>query len=194
MKTIFLSYRTDDSVHATMAISDRLAGHFGRERVFRDHDSLRVGTLYPRRIRSALERSDVVLAVIGPRWLESRDGRDRRRIDDPRDWVRVELRMAFRQEIPVVPVLLDGTPLPAREQLPEDLGLLPLSTFHQVRHQSWAADLQALVEKLDPDATVPPPAGASNVQHTTVGGNGVAYVSQNGSQVIKTHGRDGARG
>ena len=187
MRTIFLSYRTDDSVHATMAISDRLVAHFGRDSVFRDQDSIRIGTLYPRRIRRALERSDIVLAVIGPNWLDARDSRGRRRIDNPRDWVRTELRMAFRREIPVVPVLLDRTPLPEAEQLPADLRQLPLSTYHLVRHQSMAADLDALIEKLGPataaPAAAPPPAVPSNVQHTTVNGNGVAYVSQ-GSQVI----------
>jgi hypothetical protein len=196
MRTIFLSYRTDDSVHATMAISDRLVAHFGRESVFRDQDSVRVGMLYPRRIRRALERSDIVLAVIGPHWLDARDDRGNRRIDDPRDWVRTELRMAFRREIPVVPVLLDRTPLPVAEQLPVDLRQLPLSTYHQVRHQSMAADVQALVEKLDTAAGVPaagpPPAVPSNVHHTTVNGNGVAYVNQGGSQVIN-NGQDGTR-
>jgi hypothetical protein len=196
MKTIFLSYRMDDSVHATMAISSLLADHFGRDHVFRDCDSLQIGSLYPRRIRRALERSDIVLAVIGPHWLEASDDRGRRRLDDPRDWVRTELRMAFEREIPVVPLLLDRTPLPDQEQLPEDIRLLPLSTFHQVRHQSLTADLQALVERLDPAAGVPAtnaaPSPLSNAQHTTVTGNGVAYVSQNGSQIINNlHRQDG---
>jgi hypothetical protein len=123
MTDIFVSYRTDDSAHAAIAISDQLARYLGRAHVFRDRDSL-----YPRRIRRALERSATVLAVIGGHWLDARDARGRRRIDSPGDWVRLELRMAFERAIPVVPVLVDQTPLPTRSQLPEDIQLLSLST------------------------------------------------------------------
>lgn len=196
MNRIFLSYRADDSADATMAISDRLAHHFGRDQIFRDQDSLRVGMLYPRRIRRALERSDTVLAVIGPRWLDTRDHRGRRRVDDPRDWVRTELRMAFEREIPVVPVLLDQTPLPTRDRLPGDLGLLPLSTFHRVRSRSLTADVQALIGKLDPLGNQGGPGrhpAAPNTQYTVVDGQSVANVNQNGTQIVNWQGHDGTR-
>jgi hypothetical protein len=180
MTELFLSYRTDDSVHATMAMSDQLADHFGRTHVFRDHDSLLLGMVYPHRIRRALERCGTVLAVIGPHWLSARDARGRRRIDNTRDWVRTELRMAFEREIPVVPVLLDGTPLPTRQQLPGDIGLLSLSTYHQVRHQSFADDVRTLIEKLGGQIEKTPPATYTQISHAERGG--VIYSTQNGNQ------------
>jgi hypothetical protein len=148
---LFVSYRIDDSVYATGAISDRLAQFFGRENVFRDRDTLALGAMYPKSIRRALERCDTVLAVMGPSWLEIRDGSGQRCLDNPQDWVRTELRMAFERDIPVVPVLLDATPLPDPGRLPADIAALALCTFWQVRHQSFESDVRGLIEGLTRD-------------------------------------------
>lgn len=144
---VFVSYRIDDSVYAATAVADRLAQALGTANVFRDRDALAPGELYPERIRRALERCDVVLALIGPSWLDIEDGSGRR-LDDPRDWVRTELRLAFERGIPVVPVLLDDTPLPEPRRLPADISALSLSTFWQVRHLSFGSDVRGLIDKL----------------------------------------------
>ncbi|MGB3441511.1 MAG: toll/interleukin-1 receptor domain-containing protein [Actinophytocola sp.] len=145
---LFVSYRIDDSVYAAAAIADQLTKVFGAENVFRDRDALALGELYPKKIRRALERCDIVLAVVGPSWLDVRDSAGQRRLDDPDDWVRTELRMAFDRDIPVVPVLLDGTPLPDFGQLPADITALTLSTCWQVRHQSFESDVRGLIDRL----------------------------------------------
>ena len=145
---LFVSYRTDDSVYAASAIADRLGRAFGVENVFRDRDGLALGAIYPMKIRRALERADTVVAVVGPSWLEARDRAGRRCLDNPQDWVRMELRMAFERGIPVVPVLLDETPMPERGRLPADIAALALSTFWQVRHQSLESDVRGLVDGL----------------------------------------------
>jgi hypothetical protein len=184
---LFVSYRVDDSVHATIAIADQLARHFGAGNVFRDRDSLPLGALYPRRIRRALERCDTVLAVIGPQWLEARDARGARRLDDPQDWVRTELRMAFQRGIPVVPVLLDQAELPGRSRLPADIHLLSLSTYWQVRSQSFASDIRGLIDHLVPmdgQSPSPQPEAPHNVQHNSSSGNSWIVASQGGSQII----------
>jgi hypothetical protein len=193
MTEIFLSYRADDSVHATMAISDLLAHHFGREHVFRDRDSLVLGGIYPRRIRRAVEHADVVLAIVGPHWLGALDGHGRRRIDDHRDWVRTELRMAFARAIRVIPVLLDEVALPDRAQLPDDIGLLCLSNYWRIRHESFDADVRGLIAKLDPAAdgnrgdtggpAAEERASRHNTQHNSATGGGTIYANQ-GTQNI----------
>jgi hypothetical protein len=193
---LFVSYRVDDSAHATIAIADQLARHFGAGNVFRDRDSLPLGALYPRRIRRALERCDTVLAVIGPHWLEARDAQGARRLDDPKDWVRTELRMAFQRGIPVVPVLLDQTGLPGRTQLPADIHLLSLSTFWQVRSQSFASDIRGLIDNLVPlDGAGPSREPAAevprNVQHNTSTGDSRLFANQGGSQTINVTDTDG---
>jgi hypothetical protein len=145
---LFVSYRIDDSVYATAAIAERLVRVFGDENVFRDRDALALGAVYPQKIRRALERCDTVLAVVGPSWLEITDSAGQRRLDDPQDWVRMELRMAFERGIPVVPVLLDDTPLPDFRRLPADITQLTLSTYWQVRHQSFESDVRGLIDGL----------------------------------------------
>jgi hypothetical protein len=145
---LFVSYRIDDSVYATAAIADRLGQVFGPENVFRDRDALALGAIYPTKIRRALERCDTVLAVVGPSWLEIRDSSGQRCLDNPQDWVRTELRMAFERDIPVVPVLLDDTPLPDPRRLPADITALSLSTYWQVRHQSFESDIRGLIDGL----------------------------------------------
>src|SRR5262249_37811073 len=114
----------------------------------------------PATIRAAVERSRVVLAVIGPHWLTATDASGRRRIDDPRDWVRQELETAFRNGIPVVPVVLDGACLPAPQLLPADVRTLALSQRVQVRRQALRtalADLASQLERVIPELAPSPP-------------------------------------
>lgn len=152
---LFVSYRIDDSVYAAAAIADRLTQVFGAENVFRDRDALALGEIYPKKIRRALERCDTVLAVVGPSWLEVRDSSGQRRLDNPQDWVRTELRMAFERGIPVVPVLLDDTPLPDPRRLPADIAALTVSTYWQVRHQSFDSDIRGLIDGLTLGESLP---------------------------------------
>lgn len=180
MRRIFLNYRIKDSVHATAAISDLLAQHYGQDNVFRDRDSLPLGAAYPRRIRRELERADVVLAVIGPSWLTIRTKDGERCLDDERDWVRTELRMAFERDMQVVPVLLDDTPLPGRSQLPADIALLSLSMYWQVRHRTFGADVRGLIAELDGERTKPPEREQT--------GNRVSNTATKGGTVFSSHG------
>lgn len=183
MRRIFLSYRINDSVHATASIADLLARHYGRENVFRDRDSLPLGAIYPRRIRRELERADVVLAVIGPSWLTA-EKNGVRCLDDERDWVRTELRMAFERGIQVVPVLLDNTPLPAREALPADIGLVGLSMYWQVRHRTFESDVNGLIANLEGGQAAPPAAEPGPRQYNTATGGGNVYANQGGAFTI----------
>lgn len=191
MTGIFLSYRTSDSAHAVKTIADRLAAHFGREQVFRDQDSLALGSLYPQRIRAAVRRADVVLAIIGPNWLDARDPLGRRRIDSGRDWVRFELRTALDLGIPVVPILLDGTPLPDKGDLPRDLGRLSVCTYWPVRGRTIESDLAGLIARLEAMLPGPPPprrpaarGGDQQVNLATEGST--VYSVQGGNQIFGT--------
>ena len=177
---LFISYRIDDSAYAAGAVADRLAARFGKTHVFRDRDSLSLGSMYPKKIRGALDKSDVVLAVIGPSWLDIRDRVGRRRLDDPRDWVRTELRMAFEREIPVVPVLLDHTPLPEPDRLPADLAPLSRSTCWYIRGETFESDVRGLIDGIvdltGSSAAPSQPTGTSTQNtHASDRGQVVAY-------------------
>ncbi|MFG1641287.1 toll/interleukin-1 receptor domain-containing protein [Amycolatopsis sp. NPDC049252] len=179
MINIFLSYRADDGVHASARISRMLAEHFGRDRVFRDHDSLELGSRYPDELRGALTRADVVIAIIGPNWLGARRGVSSRCVDDPRDWVRTELRTAFESRRRVVPVLLDDVPVPAHDELPPDIAEVSRLTYWRVRNRTLDADVHALIRLLDPSAVEDPPdAGHRAGTQVNYGMGGVLYANQ----------------
>lgn len=146
--SIFVSYRTEDTVYAVRDIVERLVRRFGRNRVFRDQDSVPLGAQYPDSIRAALQRCDLMLVIIGPHWLASLNGEGVRRIDGERDWVREEVRTAFQRGIPVIPVLLDDTALPRTDQLPSDICKLATATAWRVRNQSLKADVDHLIARI----------------------------------------------
>ena len=122
MAKIFLSYRREDSAGVAGRIYDRLRGHFGPDSVFFDVDSVPLGVDFQEHIESVLSHCDVFLAVIGPDWAgQINTGR---RIDDPEDWVRIEIEAALKQGLPVIPVLIDHTRMPSKADLPPSLARL----------------------------------------------------------------------
>ena len=107
MAKIAISYRRSDSQDITGRIFDRLAQHFGKETVFRDIDSMEPGVDFRDQISKALTTSDVLLAIVGPKWLGLGEG-TRHRIQNEDDPVRVEVETALTRKIPIVPVLVGG--------------------------------------------------------------------------------------
>ena len=94
MAKIFISYRRQDSAAMTGRIYDRLRLHFGDDAVFMDIDNIPFGVNFRKHIDSAVSNCDVVLAVIGTKWAGETDAR--RRLDNPRDFIRIELESALR--------------------------------------------------------------------------------------------------
>jgi hypothetical protein len=164
MGGVFINYRTVDDPLGAALIHDRLASRFGRDNVFRDCVSLTPGAHYPSAIRSALENSAVLVAVIGPRWLTLTDGDAVRLIDRDTDWVRTELVVAFGSGIPVLPVLLKDTPdnatMPTMDELPADIR--PLATLQavEISQRRLGDDLDRLVAAVARIGPVPTPSGS----------------------------------
>jgi formylglycine-generating enzyme required for sulfatase activity len=103
-------------------IYDRLRTHFGEDALFIDMDSIPYGVDFREHIAQAVDKCGVMLAVIGPNWSgKSESGR---RIDDARDFVRIEVEVALQRRLPVIPVLIDRTPMPAESDLPPSLSAL----------------------------------------------------------------------
>lgn len=117
---IFISYRRADSSWFARWLAERLAGQFGDDAVFQDVESIRPGDDFAAKIEAGIGSCAVLLAVIGPRWLaeESDAGR---RLDDPQDWVRLEIESALRRGILIIPVLVDGARMPSASELPPSL-------------------------------------------------------------------------
>src|SRR4030095_13673989 len=117
---IAISYRREDSLPITGRLYDHLQAKFGKHNVFMDFDSIPPGVDFREKIKETIERSSLVIAVIGPRWFgEQGDGS--RRIDDPIDVVRLELEHAASRGIPIIPLLVNNTTMPRPDTLPSTL-------------------------------------------------------------------------
>jgi tetratricopeptide (TPR) repeat protein len=117
---IAISYRREDTLPIAGRLYDRLQTDFGKGNVFMDFDSIPYGVDFREHIKQMLDRSKVLIALIGPDWFGKRRQRTRR-IDDPADFVRLEIAYAFERGIPVIPVLINDTPMPKSTDLPSEI-------------------------------------------------------------------------
>lgn len=145
---IFISYRRDDAPGSTGRLYDRLAETFSAEHVFIDVDAIVPGVDFVLALDDALKDCDVLLAIIGKNWLDSRNSDGRRRLESPDDFVRIEIATALGHDIRVVPVLVDGAEMPAATDLPDVLQ--PLTRRHAVElsHMRFAMDTDRLARAL----------------------------------------------
>lgn len=120
---IFISYRREDASWPARWLADRLARQFGPGVVFQDVDSIRLGDDFAAKIEEAVSSCLVLLAVIGPHW-SGRQSSTRLRLDDPEDWVRLEIEAAIRRGIRIIPILADRAEMPSEEKLPVSLRVL----------------------------------------------------------------------
>ncbi|MFT3953685.1 MAG: toll/interleukin-1 receptor domain-containing protein [Piscinibacter sp.] len=148
MAEIFLSYRRQDSSSATGRLADRLEEHFGGGRVFRDHQSINPGEDFTEAIRRAVSTSTVMLAIIGPDWLKAQGADGRRRLDQPGDFVRQEIETALQARVPVIPVLVEGAQMPARETLPKSIAELWRINAVELSESRWHFDTDTLIRTL----------------------------------------------
>jgi hypothetical protein len=151
---IFVSYRREDSAGQAGRLNDRLAGEFGKDSVFMDVDGIRLGTDFVKHLTEEVAKCDVLLAVIGPRWTDLPDDDGNRRLDNPNDFVRLEISTALAHGILVIPILLDGISIPRERLLPDDLKALAVRNALALRHATFHADLDRLVKELKTNAAL----------------------------------------
>src|SRR5262249_38965366 len=120
MARIAISYRRSDSQDITGRIFDRLVQQNGKDTVFRDIDSIQPGIDFRTQIAETLTAGDVLLLVVGPRWLGQSEG-GHNRIGSESDPVRIEVETALKRSIPIIPVLVGGMKMPEVGDLPESL-------------------------------------------------------------------------
>jgi len=149
MPTIFISYRRGDGGGYAGRIFDRLRQQFGDGEVFRDVDTIESGTRFPDAIARQLEDCRVFVVIIGPTWLSASDENGVRRLDNPRDWVRVEIATALKRNVCIIPVTVGGAAAPAAQDLPEDLRSLADWQRRDLRDgDTWGSDLEFLVRRI----------------------------------------------
>jgi Flp pilus assembly protein TadD len=142
---IFISYRREEGRWSAGRLYDRLIKYFNRKRVFMDIKSIHPGDDFVKAIKKKVGECDVLIAVIGDRWLTSDDGRGARRLDNPEDFVRMEIATALKRNIRVIPVLVDGAVMPPSTDLPDDLKPLVSRNALLVRDTSFDDDCRRLV-------------------------------------------------
>jgi len=192
MAAIFVSYRRSDSSGYAGRLVDSLEEAFPGHQLFRDVESIEAGSDFVDAIAKALNASSALIVVIGPRWLDARDAAGRRRLDDPHDFVRVEIATALQSGLKLIPVLVDGAQMPAADKLPEDIRTLARKQGLDLSDRRWDYDVGLLFDQLarvpgiqrrlgaapDPGPVTPPPVVERMSSGTwwKVGGGAVAAV------------------
>ncbi|MGC2122269.1 MAG: TIR domain-containing protein [Xanthobacteraceae bacterium] len=145
---IFINYRRGDDPGHTGRLFDRLQDVFDPGQLFLDVDNIAPGLDFVRVLDERVAECDVVLAVIGKGWIDARDPAGARRLDDPDDFVRIEIVSALGQDKRVIPVLVGEAQMPRPDELPD--ALKPLARRNAVRltHERFRADVQGLIKAL----------------------------------------------
>lgn len=147
---IFISYRRSDSADVTGRIYDCLVDEFGRDPIFKDVDSIPLGVDFKAYLDRKIRECKVVLAIIGDHWLDARDEAGRRRLDDPADFVRIEIEAALESGIPVIPLLVCGVKMPTEKDLPPDLRQLVYKNGIPIRPDpDFHHDMERLIAALN---------------------------------------------
>lgn len=149
MDGIFISYRRDDSAGYAGRLYDRLAGHFGPQRVFMDVEGIAPGLDFVEAIEQAVASCQVLIVMIGDEWSTGKDAAGRRRLDDPHDFIRLETGTALKRNIRVVPVLVGGAVMPRADELPDDVKALTRRQAIEINHKQWDASSGELIKALE---------------------------------------------
>ena len=162
MGKVFISYRREDAAGYARAIYEELTERFTADRIFMDVDAIEPGLPFDEVIRNAVGQCEALLVLIGARWLAPQpDGKTR--LEDERDFVRLEIAAALARNIRVIPVLLDGTPMPKEAELPEALRGLVWRNAIEVSNTRFNTDVDRLANVLAKVLDGPAVANAADV-------------------------------
>lgn len=146
---IFISYRRDETDFPAGWLYERLAAHFGPDQVFKDVDSIELGDDFAEVIAHAVGACDVLLVLIGARWLAITDEAGRRRLENSYDFVRLELEAALQRKVRIIPILVGRARMPHAEQLPTSLSKLVNRQALELDPNRFEADTRRLVRVVE---------------------------------------------
>jgi hypothetical protein len=155
---VFICYRREETAPYAGRIYDAMVTRFGVENVFMDLD-LDPGVDFVDRITKVVSGCVALIVVIGSRWAQLQNEDGGRRIDDPDDFVRLEVETGLsRNDVLLVPALVGGARMPRREELPPELQMLARRNALELSEGRWAYDVGRLLGILDellPDVAEP---------------------------------------
>jgi hypothetical protein len=146
---VFINYRTGDGEWPAAFLDDKFKRRYGADRVFRDATSLEPARDFRVELQRRLERSTVLIVVIGPEWLTARDNAGRRRLDSSTDYVRMEIAESLSRGILVLPVTLNDVRLPLADELPPDIEKLAYRQSCVFRSRNYQADFSEIMRVID---------------------------------------------
>lgn len=148
MGIVFINYRRDQTAGEARALFNSLVQQLGSDRVFMDVDNIALGRDFREVLRQRLDDCEVLLALIGRGWADARDAAGLRRLEQPNDFVRLEIATALQRNVAVTPVLVQGARMPQADDLPEDLKPLAFRNGFEINHQTWDSNVRELVARL----------------------------------------------
>ena len=146
---IFISYRREETAYPAGWLFDRLEEKCGAGQIFKDVDSIELGDDFVEVITRAVGSCDVLLAVIGDRWLTVTDKQGRRRLDDRNDFVRLEIEAALKRKVRIIPILVDGASMPHADELPAAIAGLARRQALELSPSRFEYDTSRLLKVLD---------------------------------------------
>jgi len=146
---VFISYRRADSSDVTGRIYDRLIEQFGKSAIFKDVESIPPGIDFKEHLEKAVDKCRIFLVVIGDKWLEVTDSKRRSRLQDPNDFVRIEIEAALNRNILIIPLLVRGALMPVEKKLPPSLRKLVYRNAISIRPDpDFHPDMDRLIEAI----------------------------------------------
>jgi hypothetical protein len=148
MSTVFISYRRETVAGEARALFNNLVGRLGEDCVFMDVDSIALGRDFRSVLQKTLDSSDLMLVLIGKNWADIKDEEGQTRLENPGDFVRLEIEAALKRDIVVTPILVQGAHMPAPEQLPEEIRDLAYRNWFELSHNRWESDVSEMIRRL----------------------------------------------
>jgi hypothetical protein len=146
MVNIFISYRRDDSAGYAGRLTDALEKRLGKDNVFRDVEDIKPGEDFVKALERNLQNASAFLVIIGKDWLTARDHQGRRRLENPKDYVRIEIESALRLDGLIIPVLVEGAVMPKPEDLPRSIAAIANRQAIEMTDSRWEEDIKRLIE------------------------------------------------
>lgn len=146
---IFINYRKEDSNWASLALYNELRETYDKDNIFKDFNTIEPGEDFVESIQNALLTCDVLLVIIGSQWLTMKEKDGTRRLDNPNDFVRIEIKTALERDIRVIPALFDDTKMPSTEQLPDGLKALSRRQAIEISKTRFEEDVAKLVQVIN---------------------------------------------
>lgn len=177
-KKIFVNYRQKVSLMQAGRVSDKIASHFGYSSIFHDKSSLIGGSNWKQDIENSINQCAVMVVVIGDGWLTQTNPDGGRRLDDPNDYVAMEIATALERKITVIPVLVDNAPRLYSDSLPDKLKGLAFIEPIIIRNDDWNADINKIINAIYLHTDDPRKIGWRNFTSLGFSVGGMMYVTE----------------